>query len=94
MRNRLSILLMFMLIGCQKVTDKFVIEDDLPLPTTTIATLREHIVKGGGVRLHDDIIVVGRVTSDDSEDNFYGSLTVEDESGALELMVGTPNLSS
>lgn len=94
MRNRLSMLLMFMLIGCQKVTDKFVIEDDLPLPTTTIAALREHIVKGGGVMLHDEIIVVGCVTSDDSEDNFYGSLIVEDESGALELMVGTPNLSA
>ena len=71
-----TILIMIMLIGCQRVTDKFIIEGDLPLSTHSIATLRDGIVKSGGVTITDDIIVVGRVTSADSEDNFYGSVGV------------------
>lgn len=89
-----TILIMIMLIGCQRVTDKFIIEGDLPLSTNSIATLRDGIVKSGGVTITDDIIVVGRVTSADSEDNFYGSLVVEDESGAVEVMIGTSNLTA
>ena len=56
--------------------------------------LREDIVGTGGVVITQDVVVVGRVTSADSEDNFYGSVVVEDESGALELMIGTSNLSA
>ena len=90
---RISIILMIvMLIGCQKVTDKFVNEGDIPTPTATIAMLRDHIVGLGGITIEEDVVVVGRVTSADSEDNFYGSLVVEDESGAIEVVIGTPNL--
>lgn len=92
MRKVLSIILIFMLIGCNGVADKFVIEQELPLRTCTIATLRNDIVKTGGVTIVNDVVVEGRVTSSDAEDNFYGSLFVEDESGALELVIGTPNL--
>jgi hypothetical protein len=88
------ILLLFTLIGCQKVTDKFVIEDSLPTATINIATLREEIVRSGGLQITEDVVVVGRVTSADSEDNFYGSLVVEDKSGAVEVMIGTSNLTA
>ncbi len=94
MRYALSILTIIFLIGCQRVTDKFVIDGSLPLRTNTIATFCEDIVGVGGVAITQDIVVVGRVTSADTEDNFYGSLVVEDESGAVELVVGTPNLSA
>lgn len=94
MRHALSILMMFFLIGCNKAADKFVIDGTLPTRTNNIAILRESIVKYGGVVIGEDVVVVGRVTSADVEDNFYGSLVVEDESGALEVMVGTSNLSA
>ena len=92
MRHILSITVIFLLIGCQRVTDKFVMEGDIPAPTNTISQLRDIYVGVGGVTLSEDIVVVGRVTSADSEDNFYGSLVVEDESGAVEVVIGTPNL--
>lgn len=92
MRHILCITMIFLLIGCQRVTDKFVMEGDIPSPNATIATLRDHIAGIGGVTIVDDVVVVGRVTSADSEDNFYGSLVVEDDSGAVEVVIGTPNL--
>ena len=92
MRCSLAILIISMLIGCQKVTDKFVLEDDIPLRTTSIALLQSRYVGVGGVVLEDDIVVVGRVTSADSDANFYGSMVVEDESGAVEVVMGTYNI--
>ena len=94
MRYRLYILILFILIGCQRITDKFVIDGELPIPNCYISTLRDNIVRVGGVTIRDNVIVVGRVTSSDSEDNFYGSLVVEDESGAVEVMIGSSNLTA
>lgn len=94
MRYILYIPIILILIGCQRVTDKFVIDGTLPAPTCDIAALRNDIVKVGGVTILDNVIVVGRVTSSDGDDNFYGSLVVEDESGAVEVMVGTSNLAA
>ena len=89
-----TILIITMLIGCQSVTDKFVFEGELPTATSSIAKLREQIVRSGGVTIAEDVVVVGRVSSDDREDNFYGSIVVEDGSGAVEVMIGTPNLTA
>ena len=94
MRYRLYILILFILIGCQRITYKFVIDGELPIPNCYISTLRDNIVRVGGVTIRDNVIVVGRVTSSDSEDNFYGSLVVEDESGAVEVMIGSSNLTA
>ena len=94
MRYRFYILILLSLIGCQQVTDKFVIDGTLPDRTNSIAILRDDIVKYGGVAIANNVVVVGRVTSADSEDNFYGSLVVEDESGAVEVMIGTSNLTA
>ena len=92
--HRILFILLFTLIGCQKVADKFVIEGSLPAATNSIATLRNEIVRLGGFVIEEDIVVVGRVTSSDSEDNFYGSVVVEDSSGAVEVMIGTSNLTA
>ncbi|MBR5595525.1 MAG: hypothetical protein IKW47_04490 [Alistipes sp.] len=89
-----TILIMTMLIGCQRVADKFVIEGELPEATNSIASFRDDIVLSGGFTITEDIVVVGRITSADSEDNFYGSLVVEDGSGAVEVMIGTSNLTA
>lgn len=94
MRYILYIPIILILIGCQRVTDKFVIDGELPFPNCHISTLRNNIVRVGGVTIRDNVIVVGRVTSSDSEDNFYGSLVVEDESGAVEVMIGSSNLTA
>ena len=92
MRHILSTIMIFVLIGCHKVTDKFVFEHSLPVSTNSIAHLRDSYVGVGGVTIVDNVVVVGRVTSTDSEDNFYGSVVVEDESGAVEVVIGTVNL--
>lgn len=92
MRYISCILILLILIGCVPVTDKFVNDGSLPDRTNSIDILRDDIVKYGGVTITNNVIVVGRVTSADSEDNFYGSVVVEDESGAVEVMVGTSNL--
>lgn len=89
-----TILMMTMLIGCQRVADKFVYEEQLPTVTNTIASLREDVVMAGGFTITDDIVVEGRVTSSDIEDNLYGSLVVEDDSGAVEVRIGSVNLSA
>lgn len=92
MRVAYYILLILTLIGCHRATDNPIISTQLPPRTNDIATLQDEIVGVGGVVINEDVIVAGRVTSDDSEDNFYGSITVEDESGALEVMIGTSYL--
>ena len=94
MRYILYIPIILILIGCQRVTDKFVIDGELPIPNCYISTLRDNIVRVGGVTISNNVVVVGRVTSSDSEDNFYGSLVVEDESGAVEVMIGSSNLTA
>lgn len=92
MRRILPILMILLLIGCQKVTDKFVFEGDIPMPTSSIALFQNYYVGVGGVTIEDDVVVVGRVTSADSEQNFFGSMVVEDDSGALEVVMGTYNV--
>ncbi len=92
MRLAVYIALIMTLIGCHKAADKPIIGDNLPPITNSIATLRNDIIGVGGVTIREDVVVAGRVTSDDSDNNFYGSIVVEDESGAVEVMIGTSYL--
>lgn len=41
-----------------------------------------------------DIVCVGRVTSSDRDGNFYRSMFVEDETGAVEIKLGTYNIAA
>lgn len=62
---------------------------DTPLPprTSTIAALKSLYPEEYAV-ISQDIVCIGRVTSSDKEGNFYRTLFVEDETGAVEVLVG------
>lgn len=80
-----------MLVGCYNVADKPVIEDSLPSANCTMAEFRR-IVGRGTDNITEHITLRGRITSSDEEKNFYSSFTVEDKTGAVEVMVGYPTL--
>lgn len=94
MRFASLIALVFIFVGCQRATDTPIITPHVPEVNTTIAMLRRDIVGVGGVDIWDNIVVGGRVVSADSEGNYYGSIVVEDGSGAVEVMLGMANLES
>lgn len=78
---------MCVLVGCYNAADKPHIEDNLPNANTTMADFKERVGRGND-NIREPITLRGRVTSSDEEDNFYGSLTVEDGTAAVEVMVG------
>jgi hypothetical protein len=57
---------------------------------TSIGALRKLCADGLFV-VESDFVCVGRVTSSDREGNFYRSIVVEDESGAVEIKLGIYN---
>lgn len=76
-----------MLVGCYNAADKPLIEDSPLVANCSMARFRE--MAGRGVdHIDEDIILKGRITSSDEEHNFYSSFTVEDPTGAVEVMVG------
>lgn len=90
---RLSILAIIVaLISCNRI-DMPVVEDS-EQRTTTIAQLRQQVGTLGSSVINNDVVVSGRVTSSDEEGNFFRSLIVEDESGAMELRIKSYDLSS
>lgn len=65
----------------------------LPAANCSIAMLRE--LYDGRTRLLDaDLRIVGRITTSDDEGNFYKTIVVEDESGAVEIMAGITDLAT
>ena len=76
-------------------------DHDEPLSSTfeeyansTIAQLRG-LCKGDDCYIvAEDRICIGRITSSDREGNFYRSVTIEDNSGGLEVKLGTYNIAS
>ncbi|MDD3107723.1 MAG: DUF5689 domain-containing protein [Alistipes sp.] len=59
-----------------------------PLPNMRIATLRERCAEGPVTFRAEGVVLAGYVTSSDRANNFYRSLFLEDNSGAMELMTG------
>lgn len=91
MVGKIGVILAFIalvLVGCNNGADKPAIMLELDSPNTTISHLRSDIVGSRGTTIEDNIIVRGRVTSSDDEGNFYRSLFVEDDTGAVEVLVG------
>lgn len=86
------LLSLFFMCGCYNHTEAPHIESSLPIATTTMEHLKAAIVGSGAATIQHDIVVVGRVTSSDSNNNFFRELTVEDSTGAIEVMVGLDNL--
>lgn len=62
------------------------------VPNTTIAALAATYKNGKPAEIKDNIIIAGRVTTTDKPGNFYKSLYIQDETGAIELKIGKNSL--
>lgn len=87
------IALLCLVMGCTKGSAP---AHTLPLKerTTTIEQLHFRAEANRAVTITDDIIVSGRITSSDIDGNFFRSLIIEDESGAMELLIKEYDLST
>ena len=93
MRILLTILCI-MLVGCYNAADEPCIVPTLPVRTNTIQELKARIVGTRPQFISDDIVVVGRVISSDSDENFYRSIVVDDGTAAVEVMMGITPLAA
>lgn len=64
---------------------------DEPLPNLTIGQLRDYC-GGAELTFADDIVITGRVVSNDRAGNFYNTFFIDDGTGAVEIMAGMPDL--
>ena len=80
------------IVGCRKPSPT--IDGTLHERTTTIADLRAMVSTAKGVTIDKDIVVHGRVTTSDAEGNFSRTMVIEDETGALEILIAERNLST
>ena len=91
MRLACFVILILSLVGCSDVADKPLIMPKLPLPTQSIADFGA-MVGNRGVDIRDSVVLCGRVVSSDADQNFYGSIVVEDDTAAVEVMLGLSSL--
>lgn len=84
---RLCIAVVVLFVGCYNNFTEKDFNGGLPLRTTTIANLKAQCSEGYTI-IDKHIVCVGQVVSSDQEGNFYRSLFVEDETGAVEVLVG------
>lgn len=74
-------------VGCKEF-DEPAWEEALPdAPNIAIADLHS-MITGRTVIIEQDIVIGGYVTSSDEASNFYRTLTIEDSTGGVEIMVG------
>ena len=92
MRLTVVILVMLICVGCYNHTDSPLLDVTLPNRSVTISQLQELTSPLETTVIEQEIVVLGRVTATDEGGNFYKSIVVEDETGALELLVGEYNL--
>lgn len=69
-----------------------VVKPGVITPNCTIAELAALYKNGQPMEITDDIIIAGRVSTTDKPGNFYKSLYIQDESGAIELKLGKNSL--
>lgn len=91
MRGVLISILTLIITGCNNY-DMPIIDGDITPRTTPIASLRQQVGTTSGVVIDKDIVIQGRVTSSDRDGNFYRTLIIEDESGAMELSINQYDL--
>lgn len=94
MRLLVAISTLLLLVGCYNHTDTPSLNSTLPKANITISTLKSFASTHSPSAIEGECVVLGRVTSSDSSGNFYKTLTIEDDSGGLELLVGQYSLSS
>lgn len=83
-----------MLVGCYNSANEPVLHTDIPPRTTTIANLKSHILGTRPQLIEEDVVIVGHVISSDREENFYRSIVVDDDTGAIEVMMGISPLAA
>lgn len=93
MRLFISILLLGVLAfsGCYDNHKATLPQDEELVLNCKIGELRQHC-NNGCYTVVSDFVCVGRVTSSDKDGNFYRSLFIEDETGSVELLLGSYNL--
>lgn len=94
MRRIAIILLLTLLVGCYNNADKPIITDDLPAPNATVAQLRSEILGTRPRYISEDVVIVGRIISSDSDSNFYRSIVVDDGTGGVEVLMGVSPLAA
>ena len=93
-RFRLVFIVLSMLLsGCYDNFDAPPTEEVVGAGSHKIEYLRE-ACKSGCHTITTDVVCVGRITSSDSEGNFYRSIVVEDASGGAEIKLGRHNTAS
>ena len=93
MRLRLLYACMVLLLGgCYNSTTPPTITTELPSANYLIGDLRASVAKGEYRVVNEQSMIVGRVTSSDRDDNFYRTMTVQDQSGGIEVVVGLDRL--
>ena len=93
MKRWFVILLLFLLLamGCYDNHSERVSDDIFEQANCKIGTLRS-LSQGANSTILADLTCAGRVTSSDKDGNFYRSMIVEDESGAVEVNLGIYNI--
>lgn len=88
----LIIALGVLIVGCNNeiTTD----DNSTHKRTTPISQLRNQAEAMGAKIITSDIVISGRVTSSDRDGNFFRSLIVEDESGAIEILIKAYDLAT
>lgn len=94
MRLLVAISAMLLVVGCYNSANEPLLDVSLPDVTTTIAHLRSYASYDLATTIPDGVVVKGRVTSSDRSGNFYRSMTIEDATGGLELLIGEYNLAT
>jgi len=65
--------------------------DSHPMATTTIKALKD-MYSGTPLKIDADIVIAGQVISSDKSGNFYRTMYIQDETGAIEVKVGLSGL--
>lgn len=88
-----SMTISMLLSGCYNRFDELQFpENKVVNRTLDIETLQRWHNSDEVVRVSDDIIIMGRVTANDSGDNFYRTFFIQDDSGAVEIRAGIYDL--
>lgn len=95
MRPLLPIILLLSIVlsGCYDNHSPLPSGDSALSRNINIAQLRS-MCREGCCNIDNDLICVGRLTSSDSEGNFYRSLVIEDKTGGVELLLGTYSIAN
>jgi hypothetical protein len=67
---------------------------DPGIANTTIADLRSLFTSGNPITINDDLIIGGIVTADDKTGNFYKTIVIQDETGALPILINKSGLNA